>query len=333
VTLQRDIFGQSAAAVMSGRLLGAPEAQSLVAAGLREPLELLHAAGRIRRYFFGRRVSFCCIAPGRLGGCDQDCAWCGQSVAGGASAAAQEPLSLSQLSSSARRASDVGAACFCVVNPGRMPREVDLSAIQTLNATLAREQLAPACASFGELDEPTARRLRATGVRRYNHNLETSRAHFGRVVTTHCYDDRLATLRAARAAGMQLCCGGLFGIGESWADRIELALTLRDHVDPEVVPLNFLDPRPGSRLAQVEPLSSMECMTIIALFRFLLPATNLKVAGGRRLLGDLQSWAFEAGATSLMVGDYLTTTGRGVEQDLQMVRDLDLDLVSMENLR
>ena len=183
---------------------------------------------------------------------------------------------------------------------------------------------------MGELDETTAHRLRAAGVVRYNHNLETSRSHFGHVVTTHSYDDRLATLRAARSAGIRLCCGGFFGIGETWGDRLELALTLRDEVKPDTVPLNFLDARPGTPMADTAPLTPLECLRVIAIFRFILPTTNIKIAGGRRLLRDLQSWVFYAGATSLMVGDYLTTQGREASMDAQMVSDLGLELVNNE---
>jgi biotin synthase len=215
-----------------------------------------------------------------------------------------------------------------MVNPGRRPQEGDLRSLEELNEKLRLEGLPPACASLGELNEPTAMRLRAAGVVRYNHNLETSRSHFGHMVTTHSHDDRLATLRAARAAGMALCCGGIFGIGESWDDRIELAFTLRDQVQPDVVPLNFLDPRPGTPLAHVKTLSPLECLHIIALFRFVLPTVNIKIAGGRRLLLDLQSWVFHAGASSLMVGDYLTTTGRDAATELRMVADLGLELAA-----
>jgi len=214
-----------------------------------------------------------------------------------------------------------------MVNPGRRPRDEDLQSLERLNEKLKLEGLPPACASLGELDAPTAMRLRAASVVRYNHNLETSRSHFGRVVTTHSYDDRLSTLQAAQAAGMALCCGGIFGIGETWDDRIELAFTLRDHVKPDVVPLNFLDARPGTPMASAKALSPLECLRIIALFRFVLPTTNIKIAGGRRMLRDLQSWVFHAGASSLMVGDYLTTTGRDAEMDIQMVMDLGLELV------
>ena len=392
---------------MAGERLGSDDARLLVAgfgdlsvensAAEDRSAEVLYWANRIRGHFFGNKVGFCCIAPGRLGGCDQDCAWCGQSArhstrAGqspgehpqsprradlslegrgvgehprptlplqgggiypspsgrgrpegpgeGVSGAGKNPhptlplqgggvasrTPIEELKGAARTAQRLNASCFCVVNPGRRPAEADLLALEELNAALTVEKLPPACASLGELDEATARRLRRSGVARYNHNLETSRGHFGRMVTTHTYDERLATLRAARSAGMALCCGGIFGFGETWADRIELALTLREEVAPDVLPLNFLDARPGTPLAEARPLRPMECLHIIALFRFLLPSTNIKIAGGRRILGDLQSWVFHAGATSLMVGDYLTTCGRDAAMDAKMVADLGLEL-------
>lgn len=315
--------------VMDGGLLTRAEACALARSGGDELNELLYWAGRIRRRFFGRRVSFCSIAPGRLGGCDQDCAWCGQSARHVPVGGRNRQPKQTQLVEAARKARQARASCFCVVNPGRRPTQGDLRSLEKLNEALMAEGLPPACASLGELDEAAARRLRAAGVVRYNHNLETSRTHFGRVVTTHAYDDRLATLRTARSAGMALCCGGIFGIGETWEDRIELALTLRDEVKPDVVPLNFLDARPGTPLADARQLTPLECLHIIAVFRFLLSTTNIKIAGGRRLLRDMQSWIFHAGATSLLVGDYLTTCGRSVDDDRQMVLDLGLELTGI----
>jgi biotin synthase len=319
---------QLAKKVMNGGLLTVEEARLLTRNDSDHLMDLLHWAHKIRSRFFGRRVSFCRIAPGRLGGCDQDCAWCGQSARCASPALQTRQPGPAQWLKAARRARQSHATCFCLVNPGRRPREGDLRSLEELNRNLRVEGLPPACASLGELDEPTAVRLRAAGVTRYNHNLETSRSHFGRVVTTHSYEDRLMTLRAARAAGMALCCGGIFGIGESWDDRIELAFTLRDQVQPDMIPLNFLDPRPGTPLVDVKTLRPLECLHIIALFRFVLPTVNIKIAGGRRLLRDLQSWVFQAGATSLMVGDYLTTDGRSVQDDLTMIRDLGLELTN-----
>jgi biotin synthase len=171
-----------------------------------------------------------------------------------------------------------------------------------------------------------ARRLAEIGVQRYNHNLQTSRRHFPRIVSTHTYDQRLETLRNLKAAGIGLCCGALFGMGETWTDRLDLAFELRD-LQPEIVPINFLIPIPGTPLEGAKALPAMECLKIVAIYRFLLPQQHIALAGGREVhLRDLQSWMFRAGADSFMLGNYLTTCGRPPEQDLRMIEDLGLEL-------
>ena len=233
-----------------------------------------------------------------------------------------------ELLRAAAQAADNGAACFGIVNSGRRPSPADLQTVAQTAAAITAKGRIPPGASVGELDSPAAEALFAAGVRRYNHNLETSRRFYAKVVSTHSYDDRLATLAAARQAGMSLCCGGIFGLGETWEDRVDLAMTLRDEVRPEAVPLNFLHPIPGTPLAGVQPLKPMECLHVIALFRLILPRADIKIAGGRCVnLRDLQSWMFHAGATSCLVGNYLTTLGRDVQADRQMIADLGLRLV------
>jgi biotin synthase len=310
----------------AGQPLMHDDAMQLATAPPQAQTEILRWAGWLRREAFGDEVRFCSIVPSRLGGCSEDCAWCGQSRHAGCGP--QPPTELAEIEAAARASASLPAACFCIVSPGRRAGEAGLALLRRANAHLSASGLPPACASLGELDDESARRLRACGVVRYNHNLETSRRHFARVVTTHTYDDRLATLRAARSAGLELCCGGIFGIGEDWADRVELALTLRDAVRPEVTPLNFLDPRPGTPLGGAVPLGPDECLRIIALFRFVLPRTEIKVAGGRRLLGPRQDDVFAAGASALMVGNYLTTCGRSAAEDVEMVARSGLKLVT-----
>ena len=182
------------------------------------------------------------------------------------------------------------------------------------------------CASLGVIDDGQALRLRQAGVSEYNHNLETSARHFPQIVTTHRYADRVSTIQAAMKAGLRICAGGIFGIGETENDRIDMALELRK-LDVETVPMNFLHPIPGTPLGQTQTLQPREILRIIALYRFILPRTNLKIAGGRVLnLRDMQSWMFYAGANALLSGNYLTTTGRAVEEDMQMLRDLGLEI-------
>jgi biotin synthase len=179
------------------------------------------------------------------------------------------------------------------------------------------------CASLGVLDGQTARELKAMGLENYHHNLETAESHFHRVCTTHSYQENIDTVRHAVQAGLRVCAGGILGMGESLDQRIELALTLRG-LGVESVPLNFLSPQEGTPFGQLEPLSPLEILKSIAVFRYMLPRAEIRIAGGRQFLRDLQAMIFMAGASGIMIGDYLTTKGRQVEDDLQMLRDLRL---------
>jgi len=325
--------------VLAGRPLQAETIVHLAELAEGDPYELFHWAGRVRRQNFADTVRFCSIVAGRLGACAEDCKWCAQSLAwmpkegrqaGGRGLDRPRTAPLEEILSAARSAAACGSACIGIVNSGRRPSAPDLAAVINAARQIARDGGPPigVCASLGELTAEEARQLAQGGVRRYHHNLETSRRFFPSMVTTHSYDDRLATLQAAKAAGMSICCGGIFGLGETWADRAELAVTLRDQVRPDVVPLNFLHAIPGTPLEEREPLRPLEILTIIAAFRLALPTTDLKVAGGRQVnLRELQSWMFYAGATSCMVGNYLTTAGRDVQIDRQLVQDLGLTLV------
>jgi biotin synthase len=226
----------------------------------------------------------------------------------------------------ARESADNGAQSFGIVNSGLGPSDDEIEEWGNVIRAIRREGRVRACASLGVLTAPQAQRLAEAGVQRYNHNLQTSRRHFSSIVTTHTYDDRLQTLRNLRAAGIELCCGALFGMGETWNDRLDLAFELRE-VNPEVVPINFLIPIPGTPLEHSRALEPIECLRIIAVYRFILPSQHLNIAGGREVnLRDLQSWMFLAGADSFMMGNYLTTCGRPVAEDLRMISDLGLEL-------
>ena len=215
-----------------------------------------------------------------------------------------------------------------IVNSGRRPTQADLERVLSAVAQLRRS--APQvtlCASLGELGIDQARRLRKAGLDRYHHNLETSPRVFEQMVTTHRFADRLATLERARAAGLGVCSGGLFGLGETWEDRLELAMVLRDCVRPDAVPINFLTPIPGTPLADRPKLPAMEALCIIAVLRLVMPTADLRICGGRlAVLGDLHSLVFAAGASGLMTGDYLTTTGRRAEDDHRMIEALGLEV-------
>jgi biotin synthase len=289
---------------------------------------LLARANRIRRKRFGGAVRICSIVPGKLGGCSGDCRWCAQSVHVGKQAAKRTELK--KIVTEAMEAASWGSAYIGIVNSGLRPSRRDLD--EVIRAAEAVDKASGGtigvCASLGELSAEQAERLADSYIGRYHHNLETSRAFFPSMVSTHTYEEKLRTLQTAATAGLKICCGGLFGLGESWADRVDLALTLRDEIRPDVVPLNFLIPMPQTPLASLKTLQPREILAVIALFRIILPDVDIKVAGGRETnLRSLQSWIFHAGATSCMVGNYLTTAGRSPAEDLQMLQDLEMDIV------
>jgi biotin synthase len=338
-------LAQLGQAVLAGQLLGAGQALHLANLAAADPWEAMLWSNRVRQQRFGNQVRFCSIVAGRLGACGEDCKWCAQSLAW-CKPDRQGPFSRSgpdgvlpakprvapreKILEAARTAWGDGSACLGIVHSGRRPSAADLAAVTKAAKGILADESCPlgVCASLGEITAEQARHLAQAGIRRYHHNLETSRRFFPSMVTTHGYDDRLATLAAARGAGMSLCCGGIFGLGETWADRVDLAMVLREQVRPEVVPLNFLHPIPGTPLEHAQPLPPTEILAIIAVYRLILPQADIKVAGGRQVnLRDLQSWIFHAGATSVMVGNYLTTTGRDASEDRQMVQDLNLMLV------
>ncbi len=222
----------------------------------------------------------------------------------------------------ARRAQDYGAVRYGIVTSGkalRTKREVDivLAAVEEIAATLAIKP----CASLGVLDVKVLRRLRDAGLTRYHHNLEASRAHFAKVCTTRSYDEQIGTVLAAKEAGLSVCSGGIFGIGETVQDRIDLLATIRS-LDVESVPVNFLVPIQGTRLESVERLTPFDCLRLIAVARLLMPDKTIRVCGGRESnLRDLQSWIFAAGANAVMIGGYLTTGQRPPEIDMRMITD------------
>jgi len=313
--------------VLDGELIKRAEIDSLLEESERDYNDLLYWANKIRQKFFGNKVKVCSIVPGRLGGCDQDCAFCAQSARFNTAVQKRARLlSDDQIFAGAAAAAESGVGNFGIVYSGRTITETELGRIERLVRQIVDEYGLNVCVSLGIITTAQAKRLADAGVSRYNHNLETSQRHFGNIVTTHEYADRVRTIGIAKEAGLSICAGGIFGIGETEADRVDMALELR-RLGVDTVPMNFLHPIEGTPLGRAEALKPMEILRIIAIFRFILPKTNLKIAGGRVLnLRDLQSWMFYAGATSILSGDYLTTTGRAVSEDMQMLADLGLEV-------
>jgi biotin synthase len=258
--------------------------------------------------------------------CSQDCAFCSQSAHFDTHVKGETIVAADEIYRACREAVSSGARCFGIVNSGLAPSDAEIEALAPVIRRLRADGDVMVAASLGILSEKQARRLAEIGVQRYNHNLQTSRRYYPSIVGTHSYDDRLETLRHLKAAGIEVCCGALFGMGETWSDRIELALQLRE-LNPNVVPVNFLIPIAGTPLEGTEPLEVGECLKIIALLRYLLPRQNQIIAGGRDTrLGEAQQRIFDAGASGFLIGNYLTTCGRPPETDHQMLRDLGLKM-------
>jgi len=317
---------QYAQTVINGDLLSLEQALQLDAVSTENFDDLLYWANRIRQKYFGNKIKICSIVPGRLGGCDQDCAFCAQSVRYNTHID-KKPAVLSddQILQAAQQAKANNVPNFGIVYSGKTITEKELQRLENIIRTIKNDIGLEVCASLGIITAEQARRLASAGLTRYNHNLETSRNYFSSIVTTHTFQSRIDTIKAAKDAGLGICAGGIFGLGESARDRIDMAFELRS-LGVDTVPMNFLHPIPGTPLAEMPALKPRQILRIIALYRFILPKVNLKVAGGRVLnLRDLQSWIFYAGATSILSGNYLTTAGRAVEEDLQMLSDLNLE--------
>lgn len=311
--------------VLDGRLIDRDDAAELARVGGDDLYDLFYWANKIRIRFVGRDVKFCAIVAAKVGGCSEDCKFCAQSSHYHTAVAEQGTLTDQQVIDSALHAAQVGADSFGIVNSGRGPTRRELEDwLAPLMSKIATEGKTRACATLGALTPETAKFLYDCGIRRINHNLETSERHYPNIVTTHPFSERVNTLRIAKEAGLSLCSGGIFGMGEGWRDRLDMAFMLRE-LGADVVPLNFLNAIAGTPLEGQPKLPPMECLKIISIYRFILPDKELKVAGGREVcLRDLQSWIFFAGADSTMIGNYLTTYGRKPEQDHQMVHDLGL---------
>jgi biotin synthase len=302
----------------------------------REALELLSCegasfyalmarAGAVREARKGREVRLCGIINAKSGRCEENCAFCAQSAHHRAEVPVYPLVKEEEIIGRARELAEMGVKEYSIVTSGKSVRvEEELETIIRAVKRLTGEGLVFRCASLGMLPEESMKRLKEAGLVKYHHNLETARSHFPAICTTHDYDEDIATIRAAMDAGLSVCAGGIFGMGESDAQRVELAETLRD-LDVPSVPLNFLNAIPGTPLEKSAPLRPEECLKIIAVYRLMMPDRDLYICGGReKNLRDLQSWIFMAGANGLMVGNYLTTTNRSIDLDLEMIRDAGL---------
>lgn len=291
-----------------------------------KPWEFIVAAGRAREANFGPGVDACSIINARSGNCPEDCAFCAQSAHHTAQARTYPLLPEGEVIPAAKRAFDKGVRRFCIVTSGRgISSGGELSSIARMVEKMREIGFMP-CATLGSLSLSQLRTLKESGLYRYHHNLETSRSFFPRICSTHSYDERIETLSAAKDAGLSTCSGGIFGMGEGMPDRADMAAELA-RLGVDSVPVNFLMPIPGTPLESADFITPLEALKSISLLRHILPDKEIRVCGGRlTALRDLHPMVFMAGANGILMGDYLTKSGRNFEDDLRMITDLGMRL-------
>ena len=306
---------------------GLSPGEAMLVAGLPEAriFELLAITEEVRRHFKGTEVNLCSIVNAKSGLCKEDCSFCSQSVKFETGASSYPMVPSDTILGAAVDAERLGAREFSIVTSGtKVAKDEDIGILKDALAGMGEETTLESCASLGIIGKETLTELKSAGLHSYHHNLETSRSFFPEVCTTHSYDEDVETVRRAKALGLYACSGGIFGLGEAWSDRVELAEELRK-LEVDCVPINFLNPRPGTPLENAENLTPIECLKIIAIYRLMLPERDIIVCGGREVnLRDLQPLIFAAGANGMMLGNYLTTSGRDPEDDLGMLKDLGL---------
>lgn len=307
---------------LSGR--GCSPADALQLAHEASEAELFEATTRIREHYFGNEIQLCSIINAKSGRCDMNCCFCSQSghnTTGIDSYPFMEANELKQRIEGIISKKD--RHCGIVTSGGKLSGE-EITQLAVTVRNIGGGKKVPVCGSLGRLTQNELALLKDAGISRFHHNLESSEKYYPEVCSTQQWRQRLETVKAAQSAGLEVCCGGLFGLGESWEDRIELALALRE-LGVHSVPINFLHAHEGTPMYDKEALGASEALRIIAVYRFMLPRAVLRICGGRtHVLGDRQADLFAAGANGLMTGNYLTVTGSQYETDLAMIHQLGL---------
>lgn len=308
-----------------GETLTKEEALEVLAAPDMELLPLLQAAYRVRHHYFGNKVKLNMIINAKSGLCPEDCGYCSQSIRSAAPIDKYPLLEKETLIAGAREAMQRKAGTYCIVTSGRGITDRELDQVIEAIREIKREMPLKICACLGLITQEQAEKLKAAGVDRYNHNLNTSAGHYAQITTTHTYEDRVQTVNHAKQAGLSPCSGCIVGMGETHEDVYEMALALR-HLDADSIPVNFLNPIPGTPLEGKKELNPRYCLKVLCLFRFINPAKEIRIAGGREVnLRSLQPLGLYP-ANAIFVGDYLTTAGQEAALDHQMIADLGFEI-------
>jgi biotin synthase len=309
--------------ILSGVSISKEEAFYIADISGHDIFDLFVSANTIRNHFRGNTIGLCAIVNAKSGACPEDCSFCAQSVKSKAKIDVYPLLKKEPVIQKAREAKDSGAKRFSIVISGRNVSDKDLLDIADMILGIRQIGLIP-CASLGLLREKELAILKSAGLDRYHHNLETSERFFPQICNTHSYADKIKPMEASISVGLSLCSGGIFGMGETWQDRIDMAFHLRE-LNVGSIPINFLIPIKGTALGDREFLHPFEALKIISLYRFILPQKEIRICGGRmQILGEFNSMVFLAGADSLLSGNYLTTSGRSYEDDLRLIKTYGL---------
>jgi biotin synthase len=307
--------------VLDGRELTREEAVEALQVPDVELLDLVAACYRIRHRHWGNTVQLYFLMNAKSGLCPEDCGYCSQSKVSDAEIPVYNLISESKLMDAARVCAERGASTYCLVISARGPTEREIEAVEKIVPKIKQQYGLNVCACLGLLTPDQAQRLKACGVDKVNHNLNTSERFYPEICTTHTWQDRMDTLQAVRSAGLELCSGGIIGMGENDADVVDMAFSLRA-MQVESIPLNFLNAIDGTPLAGTGRLNPRYCLKALCMMRLANPATEIRIAGGRELhLGSLQAMGLYV-ANSVFVGDYLTTKGQAPEADFRMIADL-----------
>lgn len=284
--------------------------------------ELMEKADKVRSASIGNKLDICTITNAKSGLCSEDCKFCAQSAHHKAEIEVYPLKSKETMVAEAKEAKANGAQRFGIVTSGRGLSKKDLDSVIETVKEITENVGMIACASLGELSEEDLVRLKNAGLKRYHHNIETSRNFYSKITTTHTFDDRLRTIRFAKETGLEVCSGGIIGLGETWQDRIDMALTLKE-LDVNSVPVNVLVPIEGTPMSGQDNISASDAVRTIAIFRIILPGKTVKLAAGRESkLKDHQAMAYMAGANGMLIGGYLTVKGRSVEDDKKLIKEI-----------
>ncbi len=304
--------------------------RSVIYASEKEFFEtILPLTNRLREMAFGNEVSFCSIVNAKSGACVETCNFCSQSASfKGAQAPLYPLMKADQILEKAKEAEKMGGTEFSIVTSGRgMTKQKELETMVDAITKIRQETELETCASLGLMSREDLLRLKEAGMRHYHHNIETAKSYFPNVVQSHSWEEEVQTIKLAKELGFETCCGGILGMGENLDQRIEFVMQLKE-IDPHSIPINFLNPRPGTPFGEKNELTPLDCLKIIAALRLAMPTKDLFVCGGREVnLKEYQDLMFQAGASGTMLGNYLTTKGRSSEQDVEMIERLGFKVV------